>query len=117
MKRKVWILVQHLLPKRNSQSLEPNRKALEYEPWNMSVGLRGRCRLTDKLSVLSESCHARRIGYYLNAETSSVSSVFIARGYLRSNAQKSASISSSTLFMRPVIVNRFPTPDLVVMWF
>jgi len=45
MKRKVWILVQRPLPKRNSQSWEPNRKALPYEPWNMSVGLRGRCRL------------------------------------------------------------------------
>jgi len=56
----------------------------------MSVRLRGRCRLTDKLSVSSKSLHARRVGsYYLDvdAETSSVSSVFIARGYLRSNAQ------------------------------
>ena len=88
MKRKVWILVQHLLPKRNSQRWEPNLKALAYEPWNMSVRLRGRCRLTDKLSVLSKPLHARRIGNcYLDAETSSVSSIFIARGYLRSNAQ------------------------------
>ena len=87
MKRKVWILVQQLLPKRNSQSWELNRKALAYEPWNMSVRLRGRCRPTDQLSVLSEPRHARRIGcYYLVAETSSVSSVFIARGYLGSNA-------------------------------
>ena len=88
MKRKVWILVQQLLPKRNSKSWEPNRHALAYKPWNMSVRLRGRCRLTDKLSVSSEPIHARRIGsYYINAETSSVFSVFIARGYLRSNAQ------------------------------
>ena len=87
MKRKVWILllVQHLLPQRNSQSREPNRKALAYEPWNISVTRRGRCRLADKLSVLSEPRHARRIrNYYRDAETSSV---FIARGYLRSNAQ------------------------------
>ena len=56
--------------------------------------LRGRCRLTDKLSVLSEPRHARWIcSYYLDAETSSV---FIARGYLRSNAKNTASISSST---------------------
>jgi len=48
---------------------------------------RDRCRRTDKLSVLSEPLHTRRIGsYYLDPETSSVSSVFIARGYLRSNA-------------------------------
>jgi len=47
MKRKVWILVQQLLPKRNSQSWEPNRKALAYKPWNMSVRPRGRCRLAD----------------------------------------------------------------------
>jgi len=40
MKRKVLILVQQLLPK---------RKALTYEPWNMSVRLRGRCRLPHKL--------------------------------------------------------------------
>jgi len=83
----VWILVQQLLPKRNSQSWEPNRIALAYEPWNMAVKLRGRCRLTDKLSVLTKPRHARRIGsHYLDAE-SSVSSIFIARGYLRSNAQ------------------------------
>jgi len=44
----------------------------------MSVRLRGRCHLTDKLSVLSEPLHARQIGsYYLDAETSSVSKVFI----------------------------------------
>jgi len=44
--------------------------------------------MTDKLSVLSEPLHARRIGsYYLDAETFGVSSVFIARRYLRSNAQ------------------------------
>jgi len=30
MKKKVWILVQHLLPKRKSQSREPNRRALAY---------------------------------------------------------------------------------------
>jgi len=35
----------------------------------MTVGLRGRCRLADKLSVLSEPLHDRRIGsYYLDAE-------------------------------------------------
>jgi len=45
MKREVWILVQQLLPKRNSQRWEPNRKALAYEPWNMSVRLWGHCRL------------------------------------------------------------------------
>jgi len=39
MKRKVWIFVQHQLPKRNSQSREPNRKAFAYEPWNMAVKL------------------------------------------------------------------------------
>ena len=88
MKRKVWILVQQLQPKRNSHTWEPNRKALAYEPWNRSVRQRGRCRLADKLSVLSEPLHARRIGsYYLDAATSSVSSVSVARGYLRSNAQ------------------------------
>jgi len=56
----------------------------------MLVRLRGRCRLTDKFSVLSEPLHARRIGfgsYNLDAETSSVSSVFVVRGYLRPNAQ------------------------------
>jgi len=54
----------------------------------MSVRLRGRCRPTDKLSVLYEPLHSKRIGnYYLDAETSSVSSVFIVLGYLRSNAQ------------------------------
>jgi len=52
IKRKVWILVhvQHLPPKRNSQSWEPNRKALAYEPWNMPVRTRDCCRLTDQLS-------------------------------------------------------------------
>jgi len=88
MKRKVWILVQQLLPKRNSESWEPNRQALAYEPWNMSVRLRGRCWLADKFGLLSEQIDSRRSGsYYLDAETSSVSSIFIARGYLRSNAQ------------------------------
>jgi len=54
----------------------------------MSVTLRGRCRLSDKLSVLSDPRHARRIcSYYFDAETSSVSSVFIARGCLRSNVK------------------------------
>jgi len=62
MKRKVWMFVQQLLPKRNSQSWDPNRKALAYEPWNISVKLRGRCRLAGKLSVLSEPNHSRRIG-------------------------------------------------------
>ena len=39
-------------------------------------------------SVLCAPRHNRLIGnYYLVAETSSVSSVFVARGYLRSNAQ------------------------------
>jgi len=61
----VWILVQHLLPKRNSQSWEPNRKAVAYESWNMSVRLWGRCRLTDKLSILSEPRHVRRIRNYM----------------------------------------------------
>jgi len=85
---KVWIFVQHLLQKRNSQSWEPNRKALAYESWNMSVTLRCRCWLIDKLSALSELRHVRRIrNYYLDAETSNGSSVFIARGYLRSNTQ------------------------------
>jgi len=88
MKRKVWILVQHLLPKRNSQSWERNRKALAYEPLNISVTLRGRCWLTDKLSVSSEPRHVGRIRKHcLDAGTSSVSSVFIARDDLRSNAQ------------------------------
>jgi len=32
MTGKVWILVQQLLPKRNSESWEPNRKALAYGP-------------------------------------------------------------------------------------
>jgi len=45
MKRKVWILVQQLLPKRKSQSWEPNRKVLPYKLWNISVRLRGSCRL------------------------------------------------------------------------
>jgi len=54
MKRKVWTIVQQLLSKRNSQSWEPSRKALAYEPWNMSVRIRGRWWLADKLSVLSE---------------------------------------------------------------
>jgi len=62
MKRKGWILVQQLLPQRNSQSWEQNRKTLAYKPWNRSARLRGRCRLTDKLSVLSEPLHARLIG-------------------------------------------------------
>ena len=80
--------MQQLLPKRNSQSWESNRKALSYEPWNMSFRLRGHCRPSDKLSVLSEPLHARWIGnYYLDAETSSVTSVFIVWGYLKSNAQ------------------------------
>ena len=57
-------------------------------PLNISIRLRGPCRLTDKLSVLSEPRHVTPIGsHYLVAETSSVSSVFIKRGYLRSNAQ------------------------------
>jgi len=49
--------VQQLLPKRSSQSWEPNRKALAYkhEPWNMSVRLRGCCRLTDN-SAFYPSC-------------------------------------------------------------
>jgi len=76
MKREVWILVQQLLPKRNSQSWEPNQKALAYEPWNISVRLRGHCSLTDKLSVLSEALHARRIrSYYLDAEMTSGSNM------------------------------------------
>ena len=55
---------------------------------NISIRLRGPCRLTDKLSVLSEPRHVTPFGsHYLVAETSSVSSVFITRGYLRSNAQ------------------------------
>ena len=59
-----------------------------YEPLNISARLRGCCRLTDKPSVLFELRHAmQNRSYYLDAETSSVSSVFIARGYLRSNAQ------------------------------
>jgi len=33
MKRKVWMLVQQLLPKRNSQRWEPKWKVLAYEPW------------------------------------------------------------------------------------
>jgi len=45
MKRKLWMLVQHLLPKRNSQSCEPNQRTLAYELWYMSVRLQGRCRL------------------------------------------------------------------------
>jgi len=54
----------------------------------MSVRLRGRCRQVDKLSVLSEPRHARRIrSHYLDAETSNVSSVLNARGYRRSNVQ------------------------------
>ena len=54
----------------------------------MSVRLRGCWRPNDKLSVLSEPLHAMGISnYYLDAETSTVYSVFIARGYLRSNAQ------------------------------
>jgi len=54
----------------------------------MSVRLQGRCQLTDKLSVLPKPLHAREIGtYYLDAETSSVSSVLIARGYHRSNVR------------------------------
>jgi len=53
----------------------------------MSVTLRGCCRLTDKLSILSEPRHVRRIHNYIDAEMSSVSSVFIMRAYLRSNAQ------------------------------
>jgi len=83
MKRKMWILVQQILLKRNSRSWEPNRKALAYEPWNMSVRLRGRCRQSDKLSGLSKPLHARRISSCcLDAKTSSVSSGFITRGYL-----------------------------------
>jgi len=88
MKRKVWILVQQLLPQRNSQSWEPNRKALTYEPSNVSVRLRGRCLLGGKLSVLSEPRYAKRIRTHcVDAETSSLSSVFIARGYLSSNVK------------------------------
>jgi len=85
--------VQQLLPKRNFQSWEQNWKAVAYEPWNMSVRLRGCCRLADKLSVLSEPLHmpgesvvSSYYLQYLDAEMSSVSSVFIARGSLRSNA-------------------------------
>ena len=103
MKRKVWMLVQHLLPKRNSQSWEPNRKALAYQPWNMSATLRGHYRLVDKLSVLSEQRHVRRIrNYFLDAETGSVSSVFITRGYLRSNAQNRHPFHHLPWLARPV---------------
>jgi len=64
------------------------RKALAYEPLNISVRLQGRFCLTDKSSVLSEPRHARRIrSNYLDSETSSVSSVYIARGYLRSSVK------------------------------
>jgi len=67
---------------------------LACEPWNTSVSIRGRCRPTDKLSVLSEPCHARRIcSYYLDAETSSISSVFVARGYLRAVVPNRGGIS------------------------
>jgi len=45
MKRKVWILVQQLVPKQKSQSWEPNRKVFPNEPSNISITLRGRCRL------------------------------------------------------------------------
>ena len=80
--------MQHPLSKRNYQSWETNRKALAHELLNISVRLWSRCRMTDKLSVLSEPRHARRIrSYYIAAETRSVSSVFITRSYLRWNAQ------------------------------
>jgi len=80
----------------------------------MSVTLRGGCRLTDKLSVLSEPRHVRQNrNYCLDAETSGVSGVFIARGYLRSNAQnrhpfhhlpcESVAFSLCTLFHGPSI--------------
>jgi len=50
--------------------------------------IRGRFRLTDKLSVLYKPRRAKKIrGYHIDAETSSVSSGFITRGYLQSNAQ------------------------------
>jgi len=73
----------------NSKIVRPTN--LKYgqisEIWPQN-GQSGNPGLTDKLSVLSEPRHARRIrSYYLVAETSSVSSVFIARGYLRSNVQ------------------------------
>jgi len=89
MKRKVWILVQHLLPKRNSQSWEPNRKALAYEPWNMSV--RYKVNADWLINSAFYPSHFMPGGSvvipWCRNEQSSVSSVFIAWGYLRSNAQ------------------------------
>jgi len=78
------------MPNENESRKAENgiEKHWHMSPLNLLVRLRCRCRLTDKLSVLSEPRHARRSrSYYLVAETSSVSSVFIARGYLSSNVQ------------------------------
>jgi len=54
----------------------------------MSVRLRGRCRLTDKLAFYpSRVMSGGSVITAFDVETSSFSSVFIARSYLRSNAQ------------------------------
>jgi len=59
MKRKGWILVQQLLLKRNSEPKSIGIRAIKHV-----FRLRGRWRLTDTHSVISEPLHARRIGSY-----------------------------------------------------